>query len=124
MRADAEERLARLHEHLGRATSVDEVVSASVRLLDDFLDPELGPSVLVHEMRMLGLRNGAIGAVQVELQERWRSAVVELFELKAEEGVIELSGIPRPRPPSSPLSGRGSPEAMADPEWDRTETVR
>lgn len=125
MRADAEERLARLHEHFGRATSVDGVVAASVRLLDDFLDPELGPSVLVHEMRMLGLRNGAIAAVQVELQERWRSAVVELFELKAEEGVIELSGDPEATAALFTAVGQGiAAEVMADPEWDRTETVR
>jgi AcrR family transcriptional regulator len=125
MRADAEERLGRLHEHLEGATSVDDVVAATVRLLDDFLDPELGPSVLVHEMRTFGLRNGAIHAVQAELQARWRTAMVELLEVKSDEGVIDLSGDPEATAALFTAVGQGiAAEAMADPDWDRTETVR
>ena len=125
MRADAEERLARLHEHLDRADSVDEMVAALVRLLDEFLEPDLGPYVLVQEMRMLGLRNGAIAATQSELQGRWRTALAELFEQRAEQGVIELSGDPEATAALLTAIGHGiAAEAMSDRGWDRTETVR
>jgi len=125
MRADAEERLTRLHEQLDRAGSVDDIIAAMVRLLDDFLDPELGTYVLAHEMRVVGLRNGAIGAVQGELQARWRAAVVELFELKTGEGIIELRGDPQATAALLTAIGQGiAAEAMSDPGWDRTETVR
>lgn len=125
MRADAEARLARLHEHLGRADSVDEMIAALVRLLDEFLEPDLGPYVLVQEMRMLGLRNGAIAGMQSELQGRWRTALAELFERRAEQGVIELSGDPESTAALLTAIGHGiAAEAMADRGWDRTETVR
>lgn len=125
MRADADERLGRLHDQLGRAESIDELIAASERLLEEFLDAETGAHVLVQEMRSLAFRNGAIGEVQTELRRRWRQAFVELLVAKTGEGVIDPIGKPEGTATLLTALAQGiAAEAMADADWDRGETVR
>lgn len=125
MRVEADERLGRLGERLGRAGSVDELIAASVLLLDDFLDPERGLHVVLQEIRSYAFRNGAVGAVQTELRHRWRAALVDLLRAKTDEGVIELIGDPEGTAALFTALGQGiAAEAMDDPDWDRTEAVR
>lgn len=125
MRADADERLGHLHAHLDRAESVDGLVSTCSRLLDEYLDSERGPHVVVQEMGSLAAQNGTIGEVQAELRRRWRRTLGKLLKAKADEGVIELSGDPAGTATLLTALAQGiAVEALADPDWDRTEAVR
>lgn len=125
MRADADERLEALRQRMGEAGSVDELIAAAARLLDDYLDADRGPHIVVQELGSFAVQNGTVGAVQTEVRQRWRSTLGHLFQTKSDEGVIELIGDPEGTATLFTALGQGiAAEALADPSWDRTEAVR
>jgi AcrR family transcriptional regulator len=125
MRADAEDRLQSLNQWIGEADSVDGLVAAAAQLLDDYLDAERGPHVVVQELGSFAVQNGTVGAVQTEVRRRWRQTLGELLQAKADQGVIELIGDPEGTATLFTALGQGiAAESLADPRWDRSEATR
>lgn len=125
MRAETDELLDRLGEHLGAADSSEALIAAAVRFLDDFLDSERGPHIFAQEIVTFAFENGSIGEVQADLRQCWRATLTELLADKADAGVIELIGAPEGTAALITAMGQGiAAEAMADPSWERDEAVR
>ena len=92
VRRDAEHRIARLDEPLGRATSADEILQVLVANLEDSIQNEPGFWVLLFEVFTAGRRNPEIQHEVGELFNRTRDHVAEIFRAKEREGVLELRG--------------------------------
>jgi AcrR family transcriptional regulator len=90
VRRDAEHRIARLDEPLGRAKSADEILEALVANLEDSIQNDPGFWVLLFDVFTAGRRNPEIQREVGELFNRTRDHVVEIFEAKQREGVLKL----------------------------------
>lgn len=90
VRRDAELRIARLDERLGRAKTVDDVLDGLVASLTDMIDNEPGFFLLLYELFSAGRRNPDIQREVGQLFERTRSHVAEVLRAKESEGVIDL----------------------------------
>jgi AcrR family transcriptional regulator len=90
VRRDAEHRIARLDEPLGRAKSADEILEALVANLEDSIQNDPGFWVLLFDVFTAGRRNPEIQREVGELFNRTRDHVVEIFETKQREGVLKL----------------------------------
>ena len=90
VRRDAEHRIARLDAPLGAAQSADEILQALVANLEDSIQNDPGFWVLLFDLFTAGRRNPEIQREIAELFNRTRDHVVEIFETKAREGVLEL----------------------------------
>jgi AcrR family transcriptional regulator len=90
VRRDAEHRIARLDEPLGKAGSADEILQALVANLEDSIQNDPGFWVLLFDLFTAGRRNPEIQREIGELFNRTRDHVVEIFEAKAREGVLDL----------------------------------
>ena len=90
VRRDAEHRIARLDEPLGKATSADEILQALVANLEDSIQNDPGFWVLLFELFTAGRRNPEIQREVGELFNRTRDHVAEIFRAKEREGVLQL----------------------------------
>ena len=90
VRRDAEHRIARLDEPLGRARSADEILEALVANLEDSIQNDPGFWVLLFDLFTAGRRNPEIQREVGELFNRTRDHVVEIFEAKQRDGALKL----------------------------------
>ena len=90
VRRDTEHRIARLDEPLGAAQSADEILRILVADLQDSIQNDPGFWVLLFDLFTAGRRNPEIQREVGELFNRTRGHVVEIFEAKADEGVLDL----------------------------------
>jgi len=90
VRRDAEIRVARLDEPLGKAETVDDVIDVLVANLTDLIENEPGFFLLLYELFSAGRRNPEIQHEVGQLFERTRSHVAEILEAKEREGVLSL----------------------------------
>jgi AcrR family transcriptional regulator len=88
VRRDAEHRIARLDEPLGKATSVDELLAILVADLEDSIQNEPGFWVLLFELFTAGRRTPDIQREVGELFNRTRAHVSDILRVKQEEGVV------------------------------------
>jgi len=90
VRRDAEIRVARLDEPLGKAETVDDVIDVLLASLTDLIDNEPAFFLLLYELFSAGRRNPEIRHEVGQLFERTRSHVAEILEAKEREGVLSL----------------------------------
>jgi AcrR family transcriptional regulator len=90
VRRDAEIRVARLDEPLGKAGTVDDVIDVLLASLNDLIDNEPAFFLLLYELFSAGRRNPEIQHEVGQLFERTRSHVAEILEAKEREGVLRL----------------------------------
>ncbi len=90
VRRDAEIRVARLDEPLGRAKTVDDVLDVLVNSLTELIQNEPGFFLLLYELFSAGRRNPEIQHEVGQLFERTRSHVAEILKAKEREGVLNL----------------------------------
>ncbi|HEX7293625.1 MAG TPA: TetR/AcrR family transcriptional regulator [Solirubrobacterales bacterium] len=90
VRRDAEIRVARLDEPLGRAKTVDDVLDVLVNSLTELIEKEPGFFLLLYELFSAGRRNPEIQHEVGQLFERTRSHVAEVLKAKEREGVLNL----------------------------------
>jgi AcrR family transcriptional regulator len=90
VRRDAEIRVARLDEPLGRAKTVDDVLDVLVNSLTEMIQSEPGFFLLLYELFSAGRRNPDIQHEVGQLFERTRSHVAEILKAKEREGVLNL----------------------------------
>jgi AcrR family transcriptional regulator len=90
VRRDAEIRVARLDEPLGRARTVDDVLDVLLASLTDLIENEPAFFLLLYELFSAGRRNPEIQHEVGQLFDRTRSHVAEILEAKEREGVLSL----------------------------------
>jgi AcrR family transcriptional regulator len=90
VRRDTEHRIARLDAPLGEARSADEIIDTLVANLQDLIENDPGFWVLLFDLFTAGRRNPEIQREVGELFNRTRDHVVEIFEAKQHEGVLQL----------------------------------
>src|SRR5262245_15585807 len=90
VRRDTEHRIARLDEPLGAAQSADEILRILVADLQDSIQNDPGFWVLLFDLFTAGRRNPEIQREVAELFNRTRGHVIEIFEAKRREGVLQL----------------------------------
>lgn len=90
VRRDAEHRIARLDEPVGRAGTAEDVVAALVANLEDSIQNEPGFWVLIFELFTAGRRNPEIQREVAKLFNRTRDHVAEILRAKEGEGVLSL----------------------------------
>jgi AcrR family transcriptional regulator len=90
VRRDADVRIGRLDEPLGKAKTVDDVLDVLVASLMDLIDNEPGFFLLLFELFSAGRRNPEIQAELGQLFVRTRSHVAEILKAKESEGVLHL----------------------------------
>ncbi|HKB50034.1 MAG TPA: TetR/AcrR family transcriptional regulator [Solirubrobacterales bacterium] len=90
VRRDAEIRVARLDEPLGKAETVDDVIDVLLASLTDLIDNEPAFFLLLYELFSAGRRNPEIQHEVGQLFDRTRSHVAEILEVKEREGVLSL----------------------------------
>jgi AcrR family transcriptional regulator len=90
VRRDADVRVARLDEPVGKATTVDELLEALVANLQDSIQNDPGFWVLLFELFTAGRRNPDIRREVGELFNRVRDHVSDILRAKEQEGVISL----------------------------------
>ena len=90
VRRDTEHRIARLDEPLGAARSAEEILQILVADLQDSIQNDPGFWVLLFDLFTAGRRNPEIQREVGELFNRTRNHVVEIFDAKVREGVLQL----------------------------------
>src|SRR5665811_2255685 len=90
VRRDAEIRVARLDEPLGKAETVDDVIDVLLASLTDLIDNEPAFFLLLYELFSAGRRNPEVRHEVGQLFDRTRSHVAEVLEAKEREGVLKL----------------------------------
>ncbi len=90
VRRDAEIRVARLDEPLGKAETADDVINVLVASLTDLIENEPAFFLLLYELFSAGRRNPEIQHEVGQLFDRTRSHVAEILEAKESEGVLSL----------------------------------
>jgi AcrR family transcriptional regulator len=90
VRRDAEIRVARLDEPLGKAQTVDDVIDVLVANLTDLIENEPAFFLLLYELFSAGRRNPEIQHEVGQLFDRTRTHVAEILEAKEREGVLKL----------------------------------
>jgi AcrR family transcriptional regulator len=90
VRRDAEIRVARLDEPLGKAETADDVINVLVASLTDLIENEPAFFLLLYELFSAGRRNPEIQHEVGQLFDRTRSHVAEILEAKEHEGVLSL----------------------------------
>ena len=119
VRVDCEERFLRLDERFAAARTADDVVAVLLTAFQDFLDPETGLDVLVHEMFGVARRNEEVRAELAELYRGLRQRWAEALEVKHREGVLALRA--EPAAVASVLFAMADGvviQLLADPAWD------
>jgi len=90
VRRDAEIRVARLDEPLGKAETVDDVIDVLLASLTDLIDNEPAFFLLLYELFSAGRRNPEVRHEVGQLFDRTRSYVAQILEAKEREGVLSL----------------------------------
>jgi AcrR family transcriptional regulator len=90
VRRDAEIRVARLDEPLGRAETADDVIDVLVANLTDLIENEPAFFLLLYELFSAGRRNPEIQHEVGQLFDRTRTHVAEILDAKQREGVLKL----------------------------------
>jgi AcrR family transcriptional regulator len=91
VRRDCDERIRVMDERLSQARSVDEIVAALVRGLEDFVEDDPGTQAVIYEMLSASRRSEEIRAELAELYRRWRAHLAEGLREKERQGVLTLS---------------------------------
>ncbi len=94
VRLECEVRDELLEQAIADADSVEQVIDALVRSLQDFLGDGPATAVMLHEMLTLAQRNPEIAYELRELGRRTRSDLAQALEAKAEAGVLALRDDP------------------------------
>jgi AcrR family transcriptional regulator len=125
LEADAQVRLQRLHELVGAAGTLDELLTGMGATLGDFMSPEHGAHLAMQELGSLALRNDEIRARQARVRATYRVALAEILIDKERAGIITLRDRADHIAAVIIALGQGiATEAIADPDWDRTGAVR
>jgi AcrR family transcriptional regulator len=90
VRRDADVRIGRLDEPLGKAKTVDDVLDILVSSLMDLIENDPGFFLLLFELFSAGRRNPDIQAELGQLFVRTRGHVAEILKAKESEGVLHL----------------------------------
>ena len=90
VRRDADLRVNRLDEPLGKAQTVDDVLEVLVSNLEDWIENEPAFFVLLFDLFTAGRRNPEIEREIAELFNRTRLHVVEILDAKQREGVLDM----------------------------------
>jgi AcrR family transcriptional regulator len=90
VRHDCEVRINAMGDELAEADSVDAIVAALVRQLEDFVEGEPGGQAVIYEMLSASRHSEEIRAELAELYRRWREHLAEALEQKEREGVVRL----------------------------------
>ncbi len=123
VRMDCEERFLRLDERFADARTADDVVAVLLAALQDFLDPEAGLDVLVHEMFGVARRNEEVRVELAELYRGLRERWADALGAKQREGVLALRA--EPAAVASVLFAMCDGvviQLLADPAWDSAPT--
>ena len=123
VRMDCEERFMRLDDRFAGARSADDVIAVLLAALQDFLDPEVGFDVLVHEMFGVARRNEEVRAELAELYRGLRERWADALAAKQREGVLALRA--EPAAVASVLFAMSDGvviQLLADPAWDSAPT--
>ncbi|HYP49271.1 MAG TPA: TetR family transcriptional regulator, partial [Thermoleophilaceae bacterium] len=91
VRSDCDERIRVMDERLAEAGSVDEIVQALVRGLEDFVEDDPGTQAVIYEMLSASRRSEEIRVELAELYRRWRAHLAEALREKERQGVVTLS---------------------------------
>ena len=119
LRADADERLASLREHLAPATSLDEVVRCLSGELTVFLDAERASHVLFQQIDSAAITRQEIRAAQQQVRVRWRQGFADILREKDEAQVIRLRYDPEVVAAVLLSLAHGiANEILSDPDWD------
>ncbi|MGH2782235.1 MAG: TetR/AcrR family transcriptional regulator [Thermoleophilaceae bacterium] len=120
VRADCEVRIQGMDERIARADGVDEIVSALVASLEEFIEGEPGSQAVIYEMLSASRHSGDIRTELAELYRRWRAHLAEALRAKEREGIVHLQG--DPESVASMLFALGDGfgiQVISDPDWDR-----
>jgi AcrR family transcriptional regulator len=90
VRHDCEVRIKTMDEELAKADSVDAIVAALVRQLEEFVEGEPGGQAVIYEMLSASRHSEEIRAELAELYRRWRVRLAEALEDKERQGVLRL----------------------------------
>ncbi|MDX6617030.1 MAG: hypothetical protein QOD60_2121 [Solirubrobacterales bacterium] len=90
VRRDADLRVNRLDEPLGKAKTVDDVLEVLVSSLEDWIETDPGFFVSLFELFTAGRRTPDIQREIGELFNRTRFHVVEILDAKQAEGVLKM----------------------------------
>ena len=123
VRRDAEVRIQHLEEQLASADSVDSIVDALVRQLEDFVAEETHAHTIIHELFSVSRRNEEVRDELAELYRKTRGQVAEVLRAKQAEGVVRLRG--EPEAVASLLFALGDGlelQLVSDPGWDSSST--
>ncbi len=90
-RRDCDVRMALLDQAIAGARTVDDLIDAMVRSLEDMVERDPGFIALIFELFTSSRRNDEIAAEMREIMRRTREHVAEELEAKQREGVISLA---------------------------------
>lgn len=120
VRHDCEARIGAMDERLARASSVEEIVSALVVGLEEFIEGEPGSQAVIYEMLSASRHSEEIRAELAELYRRWRLNLADALRAKQSEGVVRLEAAPESVASMLFALGDGfGIQVISDPDWDR-----
>lgn len=93
-RTDCDIRMAMLDEAFAPARTVDDLLDAMLRSLEDLIENDPGFIALIFELFSSSRHNEEIAAGLADLTRRTREHIAGLLAGKQEEGVIRLAGPP------------------------------
>jgi AcrR family transcriptional regulator len=91
VRRDCELRIKTVEDRLAEAGSVDEIVAALVRGLEEFVEDEPGSQAVIYEMLSASRHSEEIRSELAELYRRWRSHLGEALREKERQGIVRLA---------------------------------
>jgi AcrR family transcriptional regulator len=92
VRHDTEIRMRRLEERLAEANSVEAIVDALVRGLEEFVGEDPASQAIIHELFSVSRRNDEIREELAQLYRRVRGQVADVLRAKERDGVVKLRG--------------------------------
>jgi AcrR family transcriptional regulator len=123
LRADSDARVAQLRARVEPALSVEEIEQALADILELLLTG--GGFVVLQELGTPSLRDEGLRRARDELRTRFRDALAELLERKAEQGVVALPATPAAVAGLLAIIGQGvGAEATSSPTWDPAPTIQ
>jgi AcrR family transcriptional regulator len=125
LEADAVVRLERLHELVGAATTLDELVKGLAMTLGDVMTSGEGGAIASLEFAVLASRDEQLGARQAAVRRTYRQELAGILEDKQRAGLIVLRDDPASIAAVLVALGQGLvSEALADRDWDHGAAVR
>lgn len=120
VRQDCEVRTQVMRGRVAAAATAEEIVSALVVGLEEFIEDELANQSLVYEMLSASKHSEEIRAEMAELYRTWRATLADGLREKESEGVIALEA--DPEAVASILFSLGDGfgiQVISDSDWDR-----